>query len=87
MMTDTEIRVKGVQILAQYLGDIEMERFIALIQREPFDYTLWRQEIDSDRSIEDISREAMNLRQKKQFVSAELSPKAAEILEQLHSTD
>ena len=39
MMTDTEIRVKGIQILAQYLGDIEMERFIALIQREPFDYT------------------------------------------------
>ncbi len=45
MMTDTEIRVKGVQILAQYLGDIEMERFIALIQREPFDYTKWRQNI------------------------------------------
>lgn len=65
MMTDTEIRVKGVQILAQYLGDIEMERFIALIQREPFDYTLWRQEIDSDLSIEDISKKAMNLRRSK----------------------
>lgn len=64
MMTDTEIRVKGVQILAQHLGDIEMERFIALIQREPFDYTQWRQAIDGDRSIEDISREAMDLRQK-----------------------
>lgn len=65
MMTDTEIRVRGVQILAQYLGDVEMERFIALIQREPFDYTQWRQAIDSDQSIEDISREAMDLRQKK----------------------
>ena len=39
MMTDTEIRAKGAQVLAQYLGDIEMERFIALIQREAFDYT------------------------------------------------
>jgi hypothetical protein len=66
MMTDTEIRVKGVQLLAQHLGDIEMERFIALIQREPFDYTHWRQAIDIDQSIEDISREAMDLRQKKQ---------------------
>ena len=65
MMTDTEIRVKGVQILAQHLGDIEMERFIALIQREPFDYTEWRQTIESDRSIEDISKKAMDLRQKK----------------------
>jgi len=63
-MTDTEIRVKGVQILAQYLGDIEMERFIALIQREPFDYTQWRQNIDMDESIEEISNQAMNLRGK-----------------------
>lgn len=62
MMTDTEIRVKGVQILAQYLGDIEMERFIALIQREPFDYTKWRQNSDADESLEDISRKAMDLR-------------------------
>lgn len=62
MITDTEIRVKGVQILAQYLGDIEMERFIALIQREPFDYTQWRQGIDNDDGIEAISRKAMELR-------------------------
>ncbi len=61
-MTDTEIRVKGMQILAQYLGDIEMERFIALIQREPFDYTEWRQTLDTDKSIDDISRKAMGLR-------------------------
>ena len=65
MMTDTEIRVKGGQILAQYLGDIEMERFIALILREPFDYTQWRRDIDIDESIEDISRKAMDLRRKK----------------------
>jgi len=64
MMTDTEIRVKGVQILAQYLGDIEMERFIALIQRESFDYTQWRQNIDMDESIEEISNQAMRLREK-----------------------
>lgn len=62
MITDTEIRVKGVQTLAQYLGDIEMERFIALIQREPFDYTKWRQNIDdNDESIESISKKAMQL--------------------------
>ncbi|QQZ30589.1 hypothetical protein HMY34_18545 [Thiothrix subterranea] len=65
MITDTEIRVKGVQVLAQYLGDIEMERFIALIQREPFDYTKWRQNIDDDDSIESISKKAMQLRANK----------------------
>ena len=51
MMTDTEIRLKGLQILAQHLGDIEAERFVALIQREPFDYTKWRQDLDDDLSI------------------------------------
>ena len=66
MMTDTEIRAKGINILAQYLGDIEMERFIALIQREPFDYTHWRQQWVEEReeeSIESISRQAMSLRE------------------------
>ncbi|NJN38358.1 MAG: hypothetical protein HC790_05830 [Acaryochloridaceae cyanobacterium CSU_3_4] len=73
MMTDTELRVKGAQILAQHLGDIEMERFIALIQREPFDYTRWRQAIESDLSIEDISAEAMELRCKNRTDAAILT--------------
>ena len=64
MITDTEIRLKGLKILAKYLGDVEAERFIALIQREPFDYTKWRQGLDEDLSIEEISRKAMNLRLK-----------------------
>ena len=62
MITDTEIKTKGVQILAEYLGDIEMERFVALIQREPFDYTKWHQQIDDEVSLEELSRKAMVLR-------------------------
>ena len=62
MITDTEIKVKGVEILAQYMGDVEMERFIALIQREPFDYTQWRQNLGIGETIEEISRKAMALR-------------------------
>jgi len=64
MMTNTEIRLKGLQILSEYLGDVEAERFIALIQREPFDYTKWRQDMDEDLSIEEISKKAMALRMK-----------------------
>jgi len=62
MITDTEIKSKGVQILATHLGDVEMERFIALIQREPFDYTKWHQNIDDDLSLEELSKKAMSLR-------------------------
>jgi hypothetical protein len=64
MITDTEIKLKGIQILAEYLGDVETERFIALIQREPFDYTKWRQGLDEDLTIENISQRAMELRKK-----------------------
>ncbi len=64
MLTDTEIRLKGLEILAKHLGDVEAERFIALIQREPFDYTKWRQGLDEDLSVEEISRRAMSLRTK-----------------------
>lgn len=61
MITDTEIRLKGLKILAKYLGDIEAERFVALIQREPFDYTEWRQGMDEELTIENISKKAMAL--------------------------
>ncbi len=62
MITDTETKTMGFQVLAQHLGDIEAERFAALIQREPFDYTKWRQGLDEDLSLEEISRKAMMLR-------------------------
>jgi hypothetical protein len=62
MMTDTEIKIKGLQILTKHLGNIEAEKFVALIQREPFDYTKWRQGLDEDLSVEEISRKAMDMR-------------------------
>ena len=64
MMTDTEIRLKGIQVLTDQLSDVEAERFVALIQREPFDYTKWRQGLDENLSIGEISKKAMNLRKK-----------------------
>jgi hypothetical protein len=64
MITDTEIKQKGLQVLTEFLGDIEAERFVALIQREPFDYTKWRQGMDEELSIEEISKKAMAFRKK-----------------------
>lgn len=66
MITDTEIKVKGLEILVQHLGDVEAERFIALIQREQFDYTKWRSELDENLTIAEMSQKAMYLRNKKQ---------------------
>jgi len=63
MITDTEIKTKGIQLLATHLGDIEMERFVAIIQREPFDYTEWRRGLSNELSVEETSRKAMSLRE------------------------
>ncbi len=41
-MTDSELKCKCFTILAQQVGDIEMERFVMLIHRDVFDYTEWR---------------------------------------------
>ena len=63
-ISDTEIKINGIKVLAEHLGDVEAERFIALIQREPFDYTKWRQDLDEGLGVEEISRKAMSLREK-----------------------
>jgi len=62
MITDTEIKLKGFRALASSLGNVGAERFIALIQREPFDYTKWQRDLWDDQSVEDISRKAMEVR-------------------------
>ncbi len=64
MITDTEIKTKGLDVLTQHLGNVEAERFIAIIQRELFDYTRWRQDMDEELSLEEISRRAMAVRSK-----------------------
>jgi len=43
--TDTEIRSDEISALMQVLGTVEAERFIALINRERFDYTEWRKSL------------------------------------------
>jgi hypothetical protein len=58
-MTDTEIRVKGLEVLSRNLGKVEAERFIALINREPFDYTEWQKNLFYDVSVRELSKAAM----------------------------
>ena len=59
MITDTEVKMKGFRALLQSLGSVDAERFIALIQREPFDYTKWHRTLWEGQSVEEISRNAM----------------------------
>ena len=62
---DAEIKVLGFEILTRHLGLVEAERFIALIQREKFDYTQWRQNLFAELDGKEISRQAMALHRQK----------------------
>ncbi|CAN2039093.1 conserved hypothetical protein [Candidatus Magnetomoraceae bacterium gMMP-15] len=62
MITDTEIRVKGIDTLITELGELNAERFISLILREPFDYTKWQRNLWRDKSVKELSKMAMKSR-------------------------
>ena len=62
MITDTEIRIKGLKALINALGEVDAERFISLIMREPFDYTKWHRSLWADESVTEISNHAMQFR-------------------------
>lgn len=65
MLTDTEIKKKGFKILIQELGDVDAEKFISLIIKEPFDYTQWQSDLWSNQTIEQVSEKAMDYRKVK----------------------
>lgn len=60
MKTDSELKIEGFKVLSQYLGMVEAERFISLIQHEKFDYTKWRQDLFSNLNGREISKQAMD---------------------------
>ena len=64
MLTDTEIKKKGLKILFENLGDLEAEKFISLIIKEPFDYTQWQSTLWNDQTVKNVSEKAMNYRSK-----------------------
>lgn len=60
MKTDTLIKTEGMNVLIEKLGRVDAERFIALIIKEPFDYTKWQKDLFNDLSVKDLSKNATN---------------------------
>jgi len=56
------VRNEGMEILAKHLGMVEAERFIMLIQKEPFDYTKWQENLFENMTVEEISRRSAEYR-------------------------
>ncbi|MDP2834379.1 MAG: hypothetical protein Q8Q28_14005 [Pseudomonadota bacterium] len=61
MKSDTEVRHDGVKALMQVLGMVDAERFIALINRERFDYTEWRKRQWLDETVPSLAEQARKL--------------------------
>ncbi len=43
VLTDSELLSQGFMMLVKTFGDVNAERFIVLTNREPRDYTKWRE--------------------------------------------
>jgi hypothetical protein len=63
MKSDTALRCDGMRVLSETLGVVEAERFIAIILREPFDYTKWRQDLFKNVPLETFLEDAMSYRE------------------------
>jgi hypothetical protein len=62
MKGDTFLRYEGMNILVKHLGKVDAEKFITLMIKEPFDYTKWQSALWENKSVRELSREAMAYR-------------------------
>jgi hypothetical protein len=58
-MTDTVLQQTAMKCLIDNFGNVDAEKFISLIIKEPFDYTKWHSNLYKDMTIEELSRAAM----------------------------
>jgi hypothetical protein len=64
MQSSTVLKNTGMRILAEQLGPVDAERFIALMRREPFDYTEWQRDLFKDVPLDDFLRDAAEYQDK-----------------------
>ena len=62
MKTEAELKLAGVRALIAALGPVDAERFIAVLHREPFDYTRWRGDQWQDATVAGLAEQARALR-------------------------
>lgn len=59
MNSAVELMDTGFACLVEKLGIVDAERFIAMIKRDSFDYTVWRREYFDGMTLEQVSEEAV----------------------------
>lgn len=75
MKTDAVVRQEGMEALISRLGYVDAERFIVLLNKEPFDYTKWREKyLDEGLSVRQLSRKAREYSQNEERGKACIPP-------------
>lgn len=64
MRSEIEIAYDGMDVLIERLGMVEAEKFISMIHRESFDCTEWRKKLWPNKTVRELSKEAMEYRKK-----------------------
>ena len=63
MRSDAVLKNDGMRVLSEQLGLVEAERFIALMRREPFDYTEWQRNLFKDIPLDKLFQDAQAYRE------------------------
>ncbi len=58
IQTDALIKKEGFEVLRNKLGEVNMERFIVLVNRDKFNYTEWRKNLFEDLKLEELAEKA-----------------------------
>ena len=58
IIPDTVLKKEGMRKLNEWFGLVDTERFITLINREPFDYTEWQQGLYADLTADELYENA-----------------------------
>jgi hypothetical protein len=61
MRTDSVVKSEAMNVLLKYLGPVDTERFISMVNREKFNYTEWRKTLWNDKTIEEIHQMGVEL--------------------------
>ena len=60
MMNDTVLRQNAITCLINNFGVVQTERFISLVIKEPFDYTLWQRALYNKMTVDELFNVASN---------------------------
>ena len=71
-LTDAELKIQAFRLLVKTFGDVNAERFIVLTNRDPQDYTRWREaNMYIGESVHDVAERARASAARYQSLNAE----------------